>query len=259
MRIIFYKIIYCIIIYYFSNSFVFADSINKVEFNWLAWQEILSDTVKLGTAFEIDSQLVNYKLLLKDQKIITITKNLKQYDPTKLTEIQKKAFYINAYNFFAVSMVLQNWPVDSIRDVGNIFFPVWDKEVGEINGDIITLSQIEHEILRPMGDPRIHFAIVCASMSCPDLSKSIYTSQNLEQLLETQTKSFLNNSTKGVKIHKNEILVSSIFKWFRSDFDEHGGILNFIKKYKAIPDTPSNINFLQYNWKLNTLNSVSHP
>ncbi|VAX00049.1 hypothetical protein MNBD_GAMMA22-1107 [hydrothermal vent metagenome] len=223
------------------------------EFNWKLWQEILSDRVQAGQIFNISSNLVNYKSLLKDPRIQKINLALEQYDPSKLQKNYKKSFYINAYNYYAVLMVLNNYPVDSIKDIGNIFFQVWDKEVATLNNKAITLNDIEHQILRPMGDPRIHFAIVCASMSCPSLSTQVYSANNLDTQLNFQTKLFLNNNSKGLSIKNNELYVSSLFKWFKDDFIKSDGIINFIKQYKAIPNSIENLNYLDYNWQLNDL------
>ncbi len=226
------------------------------EFNWQLWQEILTTNIKAGQVFNISTTLVDYKPLLNDNRIKQIDLALKKYDPSSLQADQKKAFYINAYNYYAVLMVLNNYPVDSIKDIGNIFFQVWDKEVGSINQTAITLNDIEHVILRPMADPRIHFAIVCASMSCPSLSNQIYTSDKLDMQLDRQTKLFLNNNSKGLIIKNNELFVSSIFKWFKEDFIKKDGVINFIKHYTSIPDSIENISYLPYNWQLNDLSSL---
>ncbi|VAW57673.1 Uncharacterized protein DUF547 [hydrothermal vent metagenome] len=237
-------------------SLFFCFSLQAKSFDWSQWEMIVSSKVISDSSALISTKLLNYQSLLNDQRIKKIYLALQNYDPSKLYGNEKKAFYINAYNFYAVSMVLNHWPIESIRDIGNVFFKVWDKDVGKINGEWVTLNYIEHEVLRPMGDPRIHFAIVCASLSCPDLRTEIYMSNNLDTQLENQTSNFLNNPSKGLLKKRNGIEISKIFKWFENDFDSQGGILNFIEKYQLLGDNIEDVDFLPYNWQLNEYTAI---
>ena len=176
------------------------------------------------------------------------------------TQKEKLTFWINAYNVMAAKMVLDNYPLKSIKDAGSLFTAVWKKEVGVVAGKTRTLNEIEHEILRKMGDPRIHAAIVCASVSCPDLRGEAYTVEKLDSQLDDQLTLFLANSKKGLHIDKKGYLyMSSIFKWFKEDFDAKGGVRNYLAPYapegamSSIKDTKLTVYYLDYDWELNDL------
>ena len=152
-------------------------------------------------------------------------------------------------------MVLDHWPLKSIKDVGSLLSPVWDKPAGEIGGKRVTLGQIEHEILRPMGEPRVHFAIVCASVSCPDLNNRPYTAARLDGQLDEQVRRFLGNKTKGVAVADNQIRISKIFDWFEEDFQRAGGVDAFVRRYRPnLPASPVEAD-IPYDWDLNETGS----
>ena len=149
-------------------------------------------------------------------------------------------------------MVLDHWPLESIKDAGSFFSPVWGKDAGVIGGKTVSLDDIENDIIRPMGEPRIHLAIVCASVSCPDLNRQPYTAAALNKQLDQQASIFLHNDKKGLYIAHDEIVVSKIFKWFRHDFDKAGGVDVFIRGYR--PDLPVDYAItpgIAYNWSVN--------
>jgi hypothetical protein len=149
----------------------------------------------------------------------------------------------------------------SIKDVGGFFKSVWKLKAGTVGGKKYSLDEIEHGILRKMGDPRIHTAIVCASISCPNLSKKSYSSKNLNKQLDMQMKNFLANPNKGMRINTNEkpweISLSPIFNWFAQDFKSSGGVRNFISPYvseknRNVIKNPQNlISYMDYNWAIN--------
>ena len=113
------------------------------------------------------------------------------------------------------------------------------------------LNEIEHEILRKMDEPRIHFAIVCASFSCPKLSNKAYLSNNIEAQLTRATKDFLEDPLRN-NLSENDIKISKIFKWFAKDFKKNGSIIDFINKFAPITiDQNANKKFKDYNWTLN--------
>ncbi|MDP3839735.1 MAG: DUF547 domain-containing protein [Methylococcales bacterium] len=167
---------------------------------------------------------------------------------------EKLAFYINTYNILALKMVLDNLPVDSIKDVGNLLSPVWKKTAGVIAEKDVSLDAIENEVLRPMGEPRIHFAIVCASVSCPDLRTEPYTAEKLNAQLDDQVKSFLNNVKKGLNDDGKVIHVSKIFDWFEKDFKTVGGIEAFIRQHHSGLSKEAAIETdIDYDWSLNSV------
>jgi hypothetical protein len=137
------------------------------------------------------------------------------------------------------------------KDVGTLISPVWDKPAGSINGKTVSLDDIENKILRQMGEPRIHFAIVCASVSCPDLRNTPYTASNLNAQMNEQVQQFLANADKRVRIGDRNIQISRIFDWFEMDSKPAGGVETFIRRYRAdLPELPLK-DGINYDWSLN--------
>lgn len=172
------------------------------------------------------------------------------------TTNEKLAYWINAYNAFTVKLIIDHYPVASIKDIkkGIPFInSVWEMDFFEIGGKSFDLSKIEHGILRKeFNEPRIHFAIVCASRSCPILLNKAYDPKTLEEQLEAQAKRFINDSSRNV-LDKDEIQLSAIFKWFKKDFTQNRTLKDFINKYSEV-DISSNakVTYLDYDWNLNS-------
>jgi hypothetical protein len=244
-----YLALICLYFLFFSTGISAKESI--AVFDWQVFESVLKDHVTSKRNFGIRTRVVDYQALLEDQDFLNINSQLKNYDPSGLDRLQRLAFYINAYNYYAIKIVVDNWPVESIRDIGTFFSPVWKKTAGSINHQNVTLDQIEHAILRPMGEPRIHFAIVCSSNSCPDIRLEIYSADQLNRQLTDQVKSFIANKGKGVCIVDGELHVSSIFKWFEEDFDNSGGVIAFISKHAPRYSKFSSFDTLRYDWRLN--------
>ena len=221
--------------------------------DWPAYAGLLHDHVHAGEKDGVHVNLVDYPAWRADPRWPALLASLRDFDAARLRgRNDKLAFWINAYNILAIRMVLDHAPLSSIRDAGSLFSPVWSKPAGVVAGKMRTLHEIEHEILRGMGEPRIHFAIVCASVSCPDLRREPYRAAMLEAQLNNQAKNFLNTPGKGLNIGDNGIYLSKIFDWFADDFAASGGITAFISRYRKLPDTPTRrISFLNYNWSLN--------
>ena len=244
-----------------STAFiVFMWAPSAFAFDFIGWDGLLKKHVSVKTQSGVRFSAVNYPAMIKDSGYAKLIADLKKFSPETLkTRDEKLAFWINLYNIFAVKMALDHYPVKSIRDIGSFFNPVWDKTVGVVGGKEITLSEIEHDILRKMEEPRIHAAIVCASISCPDLRKDVYTSKNLDAQLDDQVKRFLENRGKGLRIERSEgrIWLSSIFKWFKEDFDSSGGVVEFVVKHvpdrdqKYLKGKKFKISYLDYDWRLN--------
>ena len=115
----------------------------------------------------------------------------------------------------------------------------------------LSLNNIEHDILRKMGDPRIHFGIVCASISCPKLQNEAFSNQNINRLLNKASKEFLADTTKN-NITTNSVELSKIFKWFAKDFKQEGSLIDFLNRYTDITiASDAKISFKDYNWGLN--------
>lgn len=231
-------------------------------FEFSDWDILLGKYVKADLIDGISLSSVSYGKLRLDPVFNKLDKSLSLFSPSKLTTDQEKlAFWINVYNIFAVKIVINNYPLKSIKDVGGFFKSVWKVKAGTVGGKKYTLDEIEHGILRKMGDPRIHTAIVCASISCPNLTKKSYSSENLNKKLDMQMKDFLANPNKGMRININEqpgkIFLSQIFNWFAQDFKSSGGVRNFISLYvskenrNVIKNPQYSISYMDYNWAIN--------
>ncbi|MEO8417380.1 MAG: DUF547 domain-containing protein [Methylophilaceae bacterium] len=221
--------------------------------DWSDYAKLLSHHVSPGTKNGVALNVVDYAALKTSGEIDKAAAQLAAFPLEKLANREEKlAFYINAYNILAMKMVLDHWPLESIKDVGSFFSPVWKKPAGQLDGKTVTLDALEHRILRPMGEPRIHFAIVCASVSCPDLRVEPYTAGRLDAQLDDQVRLFLGNSAKGLRIEQGGIRVSQIFDWFKQDFAESGGVEAFVRRYQpGLPEKlPLKAN-IPYDWSLN--------
>jgi len=197
-----------------------------------------------------DKGNVNYnKIKTNKTELDAIITKFEKTQPTeKWSKNEKLAYYINAYNLYTLKIVTDNYPVKSIKDID----AVWDKNFILSGKDKISLSYIEHKILRKMDEPRIHFAINCASFSCPNLLNNAYLPETLDKQLEVATKSFINDKTKNT-ITASEIKISEIFNWFGGDFKtQKTSLIDFINKYSTIKiDKKAKVKFLNYNWILN--------
>lgn len=168
---------------------------------------------------------------------------------------QQLAFWINAYNAFTVKLILDNYPIKSIEELGGdvpFVNSPWDIKFFRLGGIDFDLNTIEHEILRKQFDePRIHFAINCASTSCPKLRNEAFTARHLEFQLEEQTQDFLLDETKNI-IGKDSLKLSPIFDWFGVDFSGYGSLQNFVDTHYAGNISPDvTIIFMDYDWGLN--------
>ncbi len=241
------------------NFLVFYTA-SALAFDFSGWDQLLKKNVIPKVISGVKLNAVNYKNIKNDSVYKKLIEDLKNYDPADLkTKNDRLAFWINVYNVMAVKMVLDNYPVKSIKDAGSLFKSVWKKEVGVVGGKVTTLNDIEHEILRKMGEPRIHVAIVCASVSCPDLRPEAYVADKLDAQLDDQLTKFLANSGKGLKIDSgdNKLYLSSIFKWFEEDFESKGGVVPYLTKYvdsrytTTLKSGKLKSKYLDYDWGLN--------
>lgn len=173
------------------------------------------------------------------------------------SEEEQLAYWINAYNAFTIKLILNHYPVKSIIDIGPklsipIVNTVWHLEFFEIGGKPASLDEIEHKILRKEFDePRIHFAINCASVSCPQLMNQAYSADNLDAQLEQAAHAFINNPKHNTLANKQAEL-SPLFSWFKEDFTRNGSLVDFINQYiDNHLSKDAKISFKDYNWSLN--------
>ncbi|MEO0996496.1 MAG: DUF547 domain-containing protein [Pseudomonadota bacterium] len=184
-------------------------------------------------------------------------------------EADQLAFLINAYNAWTVELILTEYPgLGSIRDLGSLFSSPWKRRIAPLLGKKRTLDDIEHGMIRGSGrydEPRIHFGVNCASIGCPALAADAYRGATLEQQLEAATRAFLGDRTRN-RLEGGQLRVSSIFKWYREDFetgwrgaDSLGRFLALYSDALALPADAADalrsgeleIDFLSYDWSLN--------
>lgn len=185
---------------------------------------------------------------------------LQAIDPTRLTVAEQFAFWVNLYNAKTAEIIAHHYPVASIRDIRlslNPFSGPWKKKVVRVSGIDLSLDDIEHAILRPVWkDPRIHYAVNCASVGCPNLLASAYTGAELDIMLDRAARSYI-NSPRGVRIEGGKVTVSSLYDWYAEDFGAAvPEILDHIAHY-AEPKlakrlhAAARIDEYAYDWMLN--------
>ncbi|NOZ39097.1 MAG: DUF547 domain-containing protein [Planctomycetes bacterium] len=188
--------------------------------------------------------------------------HLSQANPAQsASPASKFAFWINAYNAVTIRGILREYPTSSIKNHQSIAFgyKIWDDLLLPVGGQNYSLNAMEHQVLRKMGDPRIHFAIVCASISCPPLLNQAYTAENLDAQLTYNAKRFFADPTKFAATSQGELKLSKILSWFASDFGPNQAAqLRTIAPYLPTQAAQSlansgraRVSFLGYDWGLN--------
>ena len=198
-----------------------------------------------------DNGNVNYRDFLGDIGLLAnYIKALGNNPPTdSASKEEKLVYYINLYNAATVKLILDNYPLKSIKDIKSPWGRKWIK-VGE---NTISLNTIEHKIIRKLGEPRIHFAVNCASFSCPKLINKAFTLDNLEELLDSASKDFINDPTRN-RITADSAEISEIFKWYTSDFTSNGTLIDYINQYRKVPiKAGTKLKYLKYDWSLNEM------
>lgn len=192
---------------------------------------------------------VNYKNFGKDiEPLENYLNYLSKNIPSKTAVKEEQlAYYINVYNAGTVKLIIENYPLKSIKDIRN----PWDRKIISLGDVLISLGDVEHEILRKMKEPRIHFAINCASYSCPKLLNEAYTADQLERQLQAATIRFINDPKQN-RISKNKAEVSQIFNWFKKDFTVDGSLISYLNQFAKEPfHKTGKITYLTYDWSLN--------
>ena len=203
--------------------------------------------------------VVNYQGFENEESVFDkYLKVLEEVDSKMLSREEQFAFYINAYNAWTIKLILTGYPgVKSIKDLGSFFSSPWKKKICLIDGKIITLDDIEHNILRPrFKDPRVHFAINCAAKSCPPLRSEPYRGGKLDQQLNEMASAFINDPSRN-RLEENKLYVSKIFDWFEEDFnrDIPGFFLKYakgdLKEQLEAGRGKIRVKYLDYDWSLN--------
>lgn len=166
------------------------------------------------------------------------------------SEAQQLAYLINVYNASTLKLVVEHYPLKSIKEIGGLFKGPWDQPAVRIFGQTITLNTLEHGIIRKRyREPRIHMALVCAAKGCPPLRNEAYVADRLNEQLDDQSRIYL-SSPAGLQIDraKGEARLSSIFKWYSEDFPS---VSAFVARYAGQNMDGLKIGYLEYDWSLN--------
>jgi len=182
---------------------------------------------------------------------------------SKLGRAEQMAYWINLYNALTIQVVLDHYPVGSIREIrispGLFSSGPWDKKLLKIEGQAVSLNDIEHRILRPIWkDNRVHYAVNCASLGCPDLQPVAFTAANTEELLEKAARAYVNHP-RGARFEGGKLIVSSIYDWFEIDFGgSAGGVIDHLRSYAEGELSKGLVGYSGrlrsgYDWDLNDL------
>jgi hypothetical protein len=238
--------IFFVMLLYWINPLIALSGVDNT-----LYRQLLAEYVHEG--------VVDYKGFKKDEKKLdAYLELLKSTNIQTLSADEQYAFYVNAYNAWTIKLILGGYPgVKSIKDLGSILKSPWKKEIVQIGGKVLTLDQVEHDILRAnFKDPRVHAAVNCASKSCPPLLSEPFEGYKIDQQLNDAMQAFINDSSMNyVKGHT--LYVSRIFKWFAGDFNND--VVGYFQKFaqgelqQKLLHNPNRlkVKYLKYDWTLN--------
>ncbi|NNL82553.1 MAG: DUF547 domain-containing protein, partial [Winogradskyella sp.] len=230
-----------------SNQ-TYEKSKDAIKVDHRAWDDLLKKHVK-------PNGLVDYKGFINDSVALNQYINyLSQQVPDKTWSVKEQlAYFINVYNANTIKLIGDNYPVPSIKDVSATISPFL-KQFIKIGDKSYSLADIEKGILQKMNEPRIHFAINCASISCPKLLQTAFTAKNVDELMDIAASEFINSDKN--KLSANNPKLSEIFKWYKSDFLQISpSIIDYINQYADVQiNANAELNYIQYNWDLNDTN-----
>jgi hypothetical protein len=257
----------------FIAALAFSTSAFAIDHSHAAWDALLKKHVKVAQGG--NASRVDYAGFMKDRALLGafIDEDQKvtraQFDG--FTKAQQQAFLVNFYNALTIEKILTRYPdIKSIRDFGSVFGNPWKDRFFRLFGEEASLDRIEHEMLRKEGvydEPRVHFAVVCASIGCPMLGPDAYAADRLEAQLEDGMKRFLSDRTRNrYNPRSGKLEISRIFDWYGKDFEKgHKGFTSVgqaMAKYAvqladapddraAVREQKAGIVFLDYDWSLN--------
>jgi hypothetical protein len=210
---------------------------------------------------------VNYKKLKKEpvlfNKYLKTISKVSEATFNSFSEQEQIAFLINAYNAFTLKLIVDNYPVISIKKIGGLFSSPWKMKFIRLLGKDRSLDEIEHSWLRKKyKEPRVHFAVNCASIGCPALRAEAYVATQLNAQLDEQAKFFLRDGVRNqIDIRNKKLNLSKIFDWFKEDFESTGGVQKFVSTIitddptvrEALATSTYSLSFTDYDWNLNDL------
>jgi Protein of unknown function, DUF547 len=187
---------------------------------------------------------------------------LSMLQATKISEYPRSeqfAYWVNLYNAATVQVIVDNYPLDSIRDIGLLGQGPWKDKILKVEGKMLSLDDVEHGILRPIWkDVRIHYAVNCASIGCPNLATKAYRANNLEPMLEDAARAYINHP-RGFTKAEGKLVASNIFEWYQSDWGTAADVVTHARKYAspqsaALLKDAKGIDAYDYDWALNDIN-----
>lgn len=241
-----------------SRAFARSDPGSRITVDHAAWARVLSRRLQIG---EDGINRFDYARTDSSDRatVAAYIDALEKVSPERLNGGEQHAYWINLYNAATVKVVLDHYPVSSIRDVtqGLFSFGPWEMQIVSVEGHRLSLNNIEHDILRrDWRDPRVHYALNCASLGCPNLQPVPYTGDRLDAELDSAARTFINHP-RGVALRDGRLTLSRIYQWYARDF---GGtdatIIAHLRRY-AGPGLASRlanvaqIDSYQYDWQLN--------
>ena len=255
---------------------LFSSPALAFDHNHAAWNELLQQHVQWdskGVASQVD-----YAGMQRDEKklqgYLDDLSAVYLSDFTRWNKAQQLSFLINAYNAFTVELILTEYPdLKSIKALGSFFSSPWSKQFISLLGKTRSLDEIEHEMIRAPGaydDPRIHAAVVCASIGCPGIRDEAFVADRIDQQLEDSLRRFLSDRSRNrYNVETDRLQISKIFDWYGDDFAAgfrgHDSLAAFLGDYaevladdeksrQRIAIRQAQIEFLEYDWLLNDLN-----
>ena len=215
----------------------------------MSFDDFFSTADKLFFAHVEDGN-VDYKALNKSAELKNLIDYIGQANVESASEIEKKAFRINAYNLLVISSIIENTGITSVQEVSGFF----DRNKVLIEGKSITLNSYEKDyLLREFNDPRLHFVLVCGALDCPPIINEAYKPTNVEELIQKQSSKAINNPS-FLRQNGSEYELSQIFMWYMKDF---GGskqeVLKFVNQFREVKiPLDSKYSYYEYDWQLNS-------
>jgi hypothetical protein len=244
------------------DKWITHDADSNLTINHSAWDDLTRRFVMPTKSGFNRFAYSNFQMDDKRQ-LRTYISDLSKTTISQYNRDQQRAFWINLYNAATINVMLDNYPVDSIRDIKSGFFTPgpWDKKLVDVENEKITLNDIEHRILRPIWpDARIHYAVNCASIGCPNLQSRAFTAENTDAMLEAAAVEFINHR-RAVQVKYGKLRISSIYRWYKVDFGgTDASVIAHLRQYAKpqLADQLSGIESIDddhYNWDVNSLNS----
>jgi hypothetical protein len=215
------------------------------------WNEVLTTQVKEG--------LVNYSAIKEDPKnldmFVTQAAAVTEDEFKNWSRVQQLAYLINLYNAVTIQLIINDYPISSIKDIGGIFKDPWKMDRVPLFHQMVSLDYLEHDVIDAgYQDPRVHFALVYATKGSPNLRSDAYMADSLDQQLESQANLFLQHDPQKNRYdpETNILYLSPIFKWYAKDFEQVAGtVIDYIKRYISSVKDGANIKYTDFDWSLN--------